>query len=259
MASRHLQATLLALILSVVVSVAGVRAEGWPAWRGPYSNGSAAPCGEALVDDPAKAKLVWESEDTIPGARVADSRRVVPAHEGQMSGGFASPVVADGRVFITYYVPNGDVYDEAITKRHEAAGGFGKEKWYVDTDDILHAFDAATGKTLWKTVFPNKGMNYNLFNKGGPCNLTPCAWDGKVFVIGSAGSVYCVDAKTGNLLWQSTVGERAERFEALRKVCHEQKRIPQFNRDMSSSPIVADGVLVCSDFLGYKVQQPVRE
>ncbi len=234
---------------------------GWPCWRGPYHCGAAAESNRDLVDDLSRAKLVWQSDEAIPGARCADGRKVVSPAEGQISGGFASPVYADGRVYITYYVPNGegDLYDHRLYAKHAAAGGFGKEKWWIDTDDVIHCFDARTGRTLWKRVFAGRGMNYNLFNKGGPCNLTACVADGRVYAIGSAGRVYCVDAATGGPVWESDVGERALRQEALRKVCKEKREIPQYNRDMASSPIVVDGVVVCSDFLGYKVQQPVRE
>jgi len=235
-------------------------ADDWPGYRGPRHTG-VAPADEKLVDDPAKARQLWVSEDELPGARVADSRAKVAASGlPHISGGFASPVYADGRIYLYYYIPNGegDAYWHDAAKAHEAVGGYGKEKWWIDTDDVIHCFDANTGKTLWKRVYAGKGMNYNLFNKGGPCNLTPVVDAGRVFAIGSAGKVYCIDAKTGEPVWDSDVGPRHKLQEELRKICHEQKTIPQYNRDMSSAPVVVDGVFVSSDFLGYKVQQPLR-
>jgi outer membrane protein assembly factor BamB len=231
----------------------------WPAWLGPNGNFSAARSPHDLVDDLNLARQVWTSDAEIPGARCADSRRVVKRDEGQISGGFASPIMAGGRVYLYYYVPNGEAQDERILARHEPAGGFGREKWAIDTDDVIHCFDAATGKTLWKRVFAGKGMNFNLFNKGGPCNLTPVVADARLYAVGSAGKVYCLDAATGRPIWESDVGERHRRQETLREVCKQQKRIPQYNRDFSSAPVVADGVVVVSDFLGYKVQSPVVE
>ncbi len=253
--------TLVLSIASLLVTGAARAAApdpGWPVWRGPYHTGAATPSGRTLVDDPTKARLVWTSE-AIPGARVADGRKVVSPEEGKISGGFASPVYSDGRVYLFYYETGaGETYDAALTAKH-AEGGFGKEKWTVDTDDVVHCFDAATGKTLWKRVFAAKGMNFNLFNKGGPCNLTPCVAGERVYAVGSAGRVYCLDAKTGEPRWESNVGERAERMEKLRAICKKESRIPQFNRDFSSAPIVVGDVLVTSDFLGYKVQQPIKE
>jgi outer membrane protein assembly factor BamB len=235
----------------------------WPSWRGPGGTGAATDTGATLVDDPRKARMIWKSADEIPGARVADGRQTVPKTEGLagISGGFASPVVADGRIYLYYYIPNGkgDDYDHGLFKKHDLAGGFGKEKWWIDCDDVIHCFDAATGKTLWKRVFAGKGMNFNLFNKGGPCNLTPTVHNGKVFAIGGGGKVYCLDARTGAPVWDSNIGERHERQEKLRAICKQQHRIPQYNRDFSSSPVVAGGVVVGSDFLGYKVQQPIED
>ena len=244
----------------MLAAVPGAVAGDWPGWLGPTHTG-AAPTDEELVDDPAKARLLWVSEDELPGARVADGRKKVPAGGlAQISGGFASPVVAGGRAYLFYTVPNGsdDAYAQGTAKAHEAEGGYGKEKWWIDTDDVVHCFDVATGATLWKRVYARQGMNYNAFNKGGPCNLTPVVADGRVYSVGSAGKVYCIDATSGEAVWESDVGERHRLQEELRKVCHEQKVIPQYNRDMSATAVVVDGVLVTSDFLGYKVQSPLR-
>lgn len=231
----------------------------WPTWRGPDSSGSAVETGASLVDDLAAARLMWISDRPIPGARVSDSRQVVPKEGHLISGGFASPVAADGRVYLTYYVPGGDVYDERIAERHAAGGGFGKEKWAIDADDVIHCFDAATGATLWRRVFRGEGMNFNLFNKGGPCNLSACVAAGRAYAVGSGGKVYCVDAATGEVVWDSDVGRRYAILRKLQALCREKKQLAQRNRDMGSAPVVAGGVVVCSDFLGYTVQTPVRE
>lgn len=133
----------------------------WPCWTGPHGNFSALPSGAELVEDLNAIRPLWTSEEILPGARCADARKVVPKKQGQISGGFSSPVVVGGKVYIYYYVPNGDVFDEAIEKRHAPAGGFGKEKWYVDTDDVILCLDAQSGRTLWKRAFARRGMNFN--------------------------------------------------------------------------------------------------
>jgi len=249
--------TLAALVL--VLTTAGFA--DWPAWQGPTHTSVATPSGHELVDDPAKARQMWLSEDELPGARVADGRKKVAASGlAHISGGFASPVAADGRVYLFYTVPNGqgEDYSKRHVQEHTAVGGYGKEKWWIDTDDTIHCFDLETGKTLWKRVYAGAGMNYNAFNKGGPCNLTPVVADGKVYAVGSAGKVYCVEAETGRPVWDSDVGKRYQLQEQLRAACKKEQTIPQYNRDMSATAVVADGVLVTSDFLGYKVQHPLR-
>jgi len=173
----------------------------WPCWTGPHGNFSALPSGAELVEDLNAIRPLWTSEEILPGARCADARNVVPKKQGQISVGFSSPVVAGGKVYIYYYVPNGDVFDEelekkcprrgpaptraafpthnsrwrsaprpfgrfllkleAIEKRHAPAGGFGKEKWHVDTDDVILCLDAQSGRTLWKRAFARRGMNFN--------------------------------------------------------------------------------------------------
>jgi len=86
-----------ALVLLVLLPAAGaVAAEpptDWPCWRGPNGDGSAPDPGFKLVDDLAKAKLLWKSEEPIPSnAERIDSWRA----------GYSSPIFADGRVFLFY-------------------------------------------------------------------------------------------------------------------------------------------------------------
>jgi hypothetical protein len=66
-------------------------AAAWPCWRGPLGGGVAPDPGVKLVDDFTKAKLVWTSEDQIPYGYET---------RGGWQGGYSSPVVADGRVFL---------------------------------------------------------------------------------------------------------------------------------------------------------------
>jgi outer membrane protein assembly factor BamB len=46
-------------------------------------------------------------------------------------------------------------------------------KYRVDADDVMLCLDAATGRTLWRTMFAGKGINFAL-TRSGPF-MTPLA------------------------------------------------------------------------------------
>ena len=245
-----------ALAIGLLVLAATATAGDWPFWMGPRGDGSGIDCGKPLVESMDDAVVLWKSEQKLPDGRAPDGSEKV---QSSVSGGFASPVLAGDRLYFFYYVPSGQVHDKALAARGYAyENGVTKDKWLIDADDIVICIDARTGKTLWKTVFEQKGINFGTFNKGGPM-LTPAVADGKVYALGTMGRVYCLDAATGKPLWESNIGERFERQVKLKQVAKEQKMLPQFNRDFAVTLTVADGVVVCSDVLSYKVQTPVRE
>jgi outer membrane protein assembly factor BamB len=223
----------------------------WPCWRGPWGSGTAPPSGRELVETLWKGRFVWKSEEPLPDTYIADSRKVVPDSQTGISGGYASPVIAGGRVYCFYYVPAGRVHDVTVTARHRLRGGKGKEKWYVEADDVLLCLDARTGRTVWKTVYKEGGLNYNAFNKGGP-HLTPCVANGRLYAVGTAGKAYCADAVTGDPVWQSSIGRRADVLEHLRRAAVSQRRLIYFNRDLGSCPTVAGDAVVCGDHIEYK-------
>lgn len=80
--------------------------------------------------------------------------------------------------------------------------------------DVLFCFDAATGKTLWKMERPGAMFEYGT-------SSTPCIVGDRIYVSGGA-TIYCLDLKDGAEIWQA----------------------PCPAKEVSSSPIVADGVLL---------------
>src|SRR5437868_11813511 len=80
-------------------------------------------------------------------------------------GGFAGPCVAAGKVFIIDH---------------------------ADTNDVVKAFDIATGKEAWKFPYPDPGKNNYGFARS-----TPCFDNGKLYTIGKSGHLNCIDAATG--------------------------------------------------------------
>lgn len=228
----------------------------WPRWMGPHANGSANSCGEPVVDHLAKARLRWVSDATIPMGRGPDLRGKPKRSPLGMPlmGGAASPVVTDGKVYVSYWQPAGDSYayraQDLAARNNESLELYRVNR--VNADDVLHCFDARTGQTLWKRVHPKHGLNWVAFNKGVPA-LTPCVDGGRVFHIGSTGKVYCTDAKTGLPLWESSLGERNEWMEDIKRYMVASGNPFSSRSDFVSNPSVAEGVLVACDHLRAKV------
>jgi outer membrane protein assembly factor BamB len=118
----------------------------------------------------------------------------------------------------------------------------------IGADDTIFCFDARTGATLWKTVYPGASANYGG-SKGGP-HLTPFVWRGKVYVLGSTERIYCLDAQTGKEVWQAHTGWSATAKHKVLQDCLAAKKSFPVNRSLETALTVADGVVVCSDNRG---------
>jgi outer membrane protein assembly factor BamB len=139
--------TLTLLLASLLTATAA----DWPQWRGPDRTGHV-PAGEPIPTTlPAEPKVVWR-------APVGD--------------GFASPVVAGGRVF---HLDN------------------------KDATEIARAADAATGKELWSA--PLFSSHQDGFGIGPRC--TPVADGDRVFFQSAKGELQCLDAATGKVIWRT--------------------------------------------------------
>jgi outer membrane protein assembly factor BamB len=192
-------------LMVVDLATAGESAgSGWPCWRGPLGGGVAPDPGFTLVEDLGKATLVWTSADQVPYGYETS---------GGWQGGYSSPIVADGRVFLGYVRPHGrEVFDMTAedirdlggkkTQRHSMTVN---SPWRIQHgDDVIHSFDAVTGKTLWRYV-DERGLMNTCDNDGG--HFTPCVSGGKVCMYGSTGRFYCVDAVTGKLVWETYLND----------------------------------------------------
>ncbi len=90
--------------------------------------------------------------------------------------GAGSPAVSDGRVFVYATDPE----DESAYEQ-------------------IHCLDAASGERLWLATFPGKKSAY-----GNHC--TPAVGAGRVHVGGGQGTLWCLDAKTGEVVWEKASG-----------------------------------------------------
>ncbi len=220
----------------------------WAFYHGSLSSFSAAPCGLTLAGDPVDFRLVWKSEELMPCGINKGVQYLKGMLMGRTVGGSASPVVsADGKVYVNYMQPSGTAskldrpyrratvasegLEEMATERQTVVGPGALEKFLTHADDVIVCMDAATGKTLWKTVFAEKGRN-EPGDKVGPVNNTPCLGDGKVFAMGSLGRVYALDAQTGKPLWE-VPNITGATFDS-----------EPFNYSQANAPVYVDGVVV---------------
>jgi outer membrane protein assembly factor BamB len=223
----------------------------WPSFLGP-NYAFAGPADFKLVDDVSKARVVWDSEERGIGFG--------KAYSGAMRGGFAkgsglgpsgaaSPILAGGLVVQSYFLPRGPVWSADAEKGLGANFAECKSFTYVAADDVVIAIDAATGKTRWKAVFEDKGINYAP-GKRGEWNVTPCAADGKVFAFGTTGRLYCLELASGKVLWESNIGPVHEQLEQAKKQGLEQRQMVRPAGRPYGMLVALDGMLLAPDWAG---------
>ncbi|MCA9052940.1 MAG: PQQ-binding-like beta-propeller repeat protein, partial [Planctomycetaceae bacterium] len=195
----------------------------WPCWRGPLRTGAAAdspPLIEALPDEGIRPAWVSES---IKGAR---------------EGGWASPVIADGRVFlfahereklselgpVKYPYLSEDKRggmsdaDYAEYERNRRIEGQERAKAYAFREHVF-AFDAATGERLWQN------RSESVYSRW-PQSGSPTVMGDRLYLLGAGLNLRCLAADTGDEIWARRLpGEFTDEF-------------------FQSSVLVVDGVAV---------------
>jgi outer membrane protein assembly factor BamB len=200
-------------LLCMIISLANGRhglAE-WPQWRGPDRNGyvESVPLITSLPEEGLQP--VWKL-DGFPGGG---------------SGGWSSPVIDDGRVYVY-----------AHTKTKDADADLGPAKYpYIRPEDRsamseqeyeeyevkrraenerrakafrfqqrLVCIQLDTGEVIWDRTSETV---YTRFTQ----SSTPCVSGGRVFVLGPRRTAHCFDAATGKALWQRQLpGEFRDEF-----------------------------------------------
>ena len=161
----------------------------------------------SLVDSLDDARLVWVSEEST-----AFAWRTAWINHG---GGYAPPLLCSNRIYQYYYRPRpGGTYDEGTKSKifrfvkpidmDPEIGLKTAKSWLTrEGQEVVLCLDASTGATLWKRVMDFDGARNYTFDevKAGPYQ-PPCIDDGKLFVQGTVGQLYCLDLLTGETLWE---------------------------------------------------------
>jgi outer membrane protein assembly factor BamB len=174
---------------------------GWPGWRGAAVDGHSDEVPAAM---PA-AKLLWSKP------MAGECRAGVVAAEGYV-------VVCDSS---NQQEEAKEGKEDKDAKDEKAAGGEPKKDFY-------RCYEAPSGKEAWTHAVRNtvEKMDY-----GAAPRATPRIYRGKVYCIGAVGDMYCLDLKTGKVLWQKKFSED---FQAGKP--------PYWG--YSVSPIIVDGQVV---------------
>ena len=148
----------LSLPLALAVIAISVPAEDWPQWRGPHRDGVAAAFPEPKAW-PEKLTLKWK----------------VTVGEGH-----ASPVVADGKIYV--HTRQGD-------------------------REVVTALRPESGQAVWQEGYAAPyTMNPAATSHGKGVKSTPVVDDGRIFTFGITGTLSCFDAATGKPQWRKEFG-----------------------------------------------------
>ena len=190
---------------------------GWPTMQGPYGNYRVPQTGVKLVDDLSKARLVWESETRdfgrakhttgsfkgkTPQDRAQKIRDILGPDPKNTPGGWAAPIIAEGKVFATTFKPAGRLYDVKVHPSNEQEKKNPiTAKAHLEANDMVIALDAKTGKTLWQASEPG-GFVWGVGKRMG-LQVAPVYHGGKIYSMGTTGRVFAYRASDGKKLWQT--------------------------------------------------------
>lgn len=97
-----------------------------------------------------------------------------------------------------------------------------------DSDEVIEALDAATGKVRWKVNYPAPFTPQ--FGGGSGPATNPVIADGKVYTLGISALLHCLDLTTGKVVWK-------------RDLAAEYKLLPTFF-GQGGTPLVSGGRLI---------------
>jgi outer membrane protein assembly factor BamB len=146
-----------------------VSAADWPQWMGPNRDDDWTETGIIRKFPESGPEFLWRKP---------------------ISGGFAGPAVASGRVYITDYMKFSGDDRPAPTKRNDLQG----------RERVL-CLDSKTGEEIWKHEYD---CNYTISYPAGP-RCTPTVEGGRVFTLGAMGDLVCLDAATGSVTWSKNL------------------------------------------------------
>lgn len=158
----------LLLLATSIVSLVALpsRGDDWPQWLGPHRLGRWQETGVVQTIPDAGLPVLWR----------------VP-----VQGGYSGPAVVGNRVYLTDYMRTAGELANDPNGRTELSG----------RERVL-CFDATDGSLIWKV---EDDCPYALSYASGP-RCTPTVDDGRVYTLGAEGHLLCLDAETGERLWE---------------------------------------------------------
>ena len=139
----------------------------WPQFRGPNRDGSWNETGILEAFPRTGLKICWRHP---------------------VGGGFSSPVVAQGRVF---------VFDVELTN--------------PSSRERLHCYDEKTGKVLWTHIYEEHYGEWTFDpERGAGPTATPIVEQQRIYLVGANGYVHCLDVKKGTVIWEKNIGREYE-------------------------------------------------
>ncbi|MCC5830924.1 MAG: PQQ-binding-like beta-propeller repeat protein [Phycisphaeraceae bacterium] len=197
----------------------------WPQWAGPTHDFRLPAEGLKLLEDYGQIRPLWRSEEASLNGIGSISRAVTGLRcaRHHMAGGSASPVLADGRLYLSYFIPSGGPVESQMVDRAgyerqgifplwrthpwgEQAIAYEKRRWAERADAVVVCIDPRNGRTLWRKVFPGVAANAQD-HKGAGNNLTPAVADGRLYVVTTGQRMLCLDARDGSLIWEDQFAE----------------------------------------------------
>src|SRR5262245_976908 len=178
------------------LATALARADDWPQWLGP------------------KRDAIWR-EDGLLDKFPKDGPKF--RWRTPVGLGYAGPAVANGRVYVTDFVPNPGV--KVPTSGFTSAVLPGKER--------VLCLAEKDGKVLWTHAYD---CTYEVQYPGGP-RAIPLVHGGKVYTLGTMGHLSCLDAEKGAVVWSKD----------FRKEYH----APVQTWGFAASPLIDGDRLIC--------------
>lgn len=192
-----------AAIVLLLVASPTTHGEDWNQWRGAHRDGVAADSPRLISELPEGGlQPAWISEPVKSGGE----------------GGWGSPVVADGRVYLFAHVrekvrdldpPQFPALNEeqqaglseaelAEYEQQRAEEEKERRRLQFQFREYLHCFDAESGETLWSN---ESDSLYTQFPQSG----SPTVLDGRVYILGAGRRARCIDAVSGENVWEQTL------------------------------------------------------
>ena len=141
-------------------------ADDWPQWLGPQRD------------------AVWRESGII--ARFPTNGPPV-RWRASIGGGYAGPVVANGRVYVA---------DRRLAQgTSNPADPF--DRGVIRGGERVLCLSEADGQVLWKHEYE---CPYTISYPAGP-RVAPLVSQGKVYTLGAEGNLFCLDATDGKVLW----------------------------------------------------------